>query len=710
MEKIERFLEFAESLKLVRKADPELDGKSIIDDIYTDLLPSNGIINKVNLPRTTILTGRKGTGKSTIFLKSQRDLDKVKHNLTIYIDAKSLYDNSTPSLPPDFIKFSSDEITKYLIYSNLIKEIILKTKEKIYNRLSKNLVKSFFGINELQFEEVSLKLNEIENSIGEVFKKLNTSLLVSFRNIVETTDSRDINFGAEIGVDTVKLKGGLSDKQKETIKKEFDSSLLNYLDIKKCLIDNLIKIRDILAIKYLYIYLDDFSEIGKEPQMLFMDWFIAPVNNLSDDFVKFKIAVYPKRFYYGLLDLSKLDEISLDFFDAFYTHERKTDIVDISKMEQLALDYTKRLIHNRLNIYFPSNNWLKYFDMTEDELYIILFRISLNLPRKLGYILSFCYESCLIHKVPISIVALENASLRYYSDIIEKYFLVNEHVCKPFDDKISDAHHYELLKKIVTKQIANNTVLKRRKGKFTSHFLVNNDIAYLLSNLEINGFISTYNKIKDLNNIFSSVYCLDYGLCKKYNLKFGSPKTKEFEKSFSYQIYNFNNLIVEFFNSTQVIKCEIGHEFPYSDINQFTKFKMTCPICLESGVVTKCSVTLKYADLKERFIEREKNKSLNISFAEFLILDFLKISNKSIPIKAICEVTDYSIGSVKIKLDSLVSKGLIDYDLDAARQLGKEFVFITEKGVKTTKKVEEIISKAKIGIIPISPSNNQLRK
>ena len=696
MEKIEKFLNFAESLKLVRKADPEFEGKSIIEDIYTDLLPNNGIINKVNLPRTTILIGRKGTGKSTIFLKSQKDLDKVKRNLTIYIDAKSLYDNSTPTLPPDFQKFPSDEITKYLIYSNLIKEVIVRTKEKIKKRLSENTFKEFIGLNDFQFEEVSLQLDEIESSIDEVFKKLNTSLLTSFKNVIETEDAQ--NAGLEVGASHsgLKIKGNLSDAQKETIRREFDSALLTYLDIKKCLINNLLKIRDITKVKHLFIYLDDFSEINKDPQKLFMDWFIAPVNNLSEDFVKFKIAVYPKRFYYGLLDLSKIDEISLDFFDAFYSHEKRTDSSDISKMEQLALDYTKRLVNNRLNIFFPENNWLQYFNMTEEILYQILFKVSLNLPRKMGYILSFCYESCLIYKVPISINAIENASLRYYNDIVEKYFLVNEHVCKPFDDRISDAHHYDLLKQIIQKQVTNNVVLKRRKVKYTSHFLINNDLTYLLSNLELNGFISTYNKIKDGNNVFSTVYCLDYGLCKKFSLEFGSPKTKDFEKSFSIQIFNFNNVIVDFFNSTQVIKCEYGHEFPYSEINEFRKFRMSCPICLDSGKVSVCSVSLKYTELKERFLEREKSKSFTISFPEFLILDFLRLSNKSIPIKLICEITDLSFSTVNIRLGSLLSKNLIDYDMAATKQLGKEFVIITEKGIKTAKRIDDIISKLKI--------------
>ena len=80
MDNIDTFLEFAESLKLVRRANLEKEGKTIIEKIYTDLLPNNGVINKVNLPRTTIVVGRKGTGKSTIFYKSQMDLDKSIEN------------------------------------------------------------------------------------------------------------------------------------------------------------------------------------------------------------------------------------------------------------------------------------------------------------------------------------------------------------------------------------------------------------------------------------------------------------------------------------------------------------------------------------------------------------------------------------------------------------------------------------------------------
>ena len=123
MKNINKFLEFSESLKLVRNDYLEIDGKFLIDNIYTDLLPNDGIINKVNLPRTTILIGRKGTGKSTIFQKSQKDIDKNKKYLSIYIDVTSLYGSSTPTLPSDVEKLPEE----------------LDSKEKLHRALKKSL-------------------------------------------------------------------------------------------------------------------------------------------------------------------------------------------------------------------------------------------------------------------------------------------------------------------------------------------------------------------------------------------------------------------------------------------------------------------------------------------------------------------------------------------------------------------------------------------
>jgi len=701
MKNIDKFLEFSESLKLVRNANVEVNNKVIIDDIYTDLLPKNGILSKVNLPRTTILIGRKGTGKSTIFQKSQREIDKNKNYLSIYIDVKTLYDNSAPTLPTEIEALpESKELIKYLIYSNFVKEIILKTKCKLKKRIEKNYIVNFLGLSEVLLEDVYVELDKIENEIDGVFKQLNTTLITSFKNSISSKVKNSDN--ANLEASTTKGIGvciSCSETAEKSIKTEFDNSLAIYLDLKKCFIDNIIKIRDILKIKTLFIYLDDFSEVDKYAQTLFMDWFVAPVNNLSEDFVKFKIATYPKRFHYGKLDNAKIDKVSLDFFDAFYTIEKKTGTADISAMERLALDYTERLLFNRFKVYFPNNSWEELFEIAPNELYEQLFISTMNIPRKMGYILSYCYESCLIHDTKIGKTAIENAALRYYNDVIEEYFLVNEYVCRPFGDKVSNEHQYELLiNHIIKRQIDNKEHLSTKKEKIvdTSHFFVSNDLTYLLDNLELNGFISTYNQRKDEANVLSNIYGIDLGLCKKFNLIYGKPCTNKTNKHTLSPLFNFNNLIMEYFNGTQVIKCDKGHELHYSQLDNIKFFGMKCPICMQENIITTCSVQPKYAEIKQKFEEKEDNEQINISLQEYMLLDILKKSQKSISYEKLSSNVDVSLNSLQKLIEKMLNKGWIEMDLDLDRALNKEFVRITSKGARLFDKINKIINRVKI--------------
>jgi len=47
------------------------------------------------------------------------------------------------------------------------------------------------------------------------------------------------------------------------------------------------------GIRYVFICLDDFSEIDKDAMEIFVNTIIAPLNNWSDEYFKFKIAGYP---------------------------------------------------------------------------------------------------------------------------------------------------------------------------------------------------------------------------------------------------------------------------------------------------------------------------------------------------------------------------------------------------------------------------------
>jgi putative ribosome biogenesis GTPase RsgA len=62
------FFDAAESLKKYRRADLiDDEGRNLLEQLYTDLLPNEHILKKVMKDNTTFLIGRKGTGKSTIF-------------------------------------------------------------------------------------------------------------------------------------------------------------------------------------------------------------------------------------------------------------------------------------------------------------------------------------------------------------------------------------------------------------------------------------------------------------------------------------------------------------------------------------------------------------------------------------------------------------------------------------------------------------------
>lgn len=364
METHNDFLMFANSLKLIRRAEIEYAGENIIDEIYTDLLPNEGILQQVNLPRTSILKGRKGTGKSTIFQKSIADMKGNKDVITVYIDIKTLFDSATPILSGNLTIEMSEEIKKYLIYKNFLFEVIkLATKEFKNSIKSQNFFSRITYSLNGKVAEVEEELQEILDNINEVVKAVDAQLYTVISKTESNGQSEKVGFIANISSTSIGANSEISKSEENVCKREFSSAVLQYFDIKKCLIEAFLKIRDSLNVKYIYIYLDDYSEMDQEAQEIFMDWFVAPLNNVSDDFVKFKIATYPSRFYYGRLDNQKIDEINLDFYSALYTYK------NISKMEELSIDYVRRLICNRFEVFLPDKKISDYFDITNEELF-----------------------------------------------------------------------------------------------------------------------------------------------------------------------------------------------------------------------------------------------------------------------------------------------------------------------------------------------------
>src|SRR5574344_1067892 len=162
------FVAIAESLKKYRRADlVDENGKSILDKLYVDLLPNDVILKKCLLDNTTFLIGRKGTGKSTIFLKLENEYRKRKQYIPCYIDAKTVYESSkAQAINSQYLLqyFNEKDLEKYLVSRNFIQSVLKQVYEEI-DKQRKTLFSCISGA------ITGNSNDEVKRRIGELLKK-----------------------------------------------------------------------------------------------------------------------------------------------------------------------------------------------------------------------------------------------------------------------------------------------------------------------------------------------------------------------------------------------------------------------------------------------------------------------------------------------------------------------------------------------------------
>lgn len=92
----DNFYKMVDSLKKSRRANLSdiSDDDGIIEELYVDPLEGDFVLTSCLQPNTTILIGRKGTGKSTIIARLQHEYRKHTDRLSLYIDVKSIFEQS----------------------------------------------------------------------------------------------------------------------------------------------------------------------------------------------------------------------------------------------------------------------------------------------------------------------------------------------------------------------------------------------------------------------------------------------------------------------------------------------------------------------------------------------------------------------------------------------------------------------------------------
>lgn len=667
------FFKLIDSLKKYRRAEiTNNNGDRLTTKLYVDLLPNDYILDMCLRENTTFLIGRKGTGKSTIFLKVEEELKKKGKIFPCYIDVKTIYDASKPT-NTFYEEVGNKYITSYKRYIwefNFIKAMI----NSIIEKLDEGFIKqNFFSkvIFEDKKKEITKKLSSLKEELlsGDAISKINLPQFEKYLTSVGTkrSDSQKENIGlsANAGIEKLNISTDVTSACDSSFtseeQKSISSLILESFNVQE-LIDKIQSILKSVKFNSMFILLDDFSELDDVSIKYFTDIIIAPLNNRSNEFIKFKIASYPTRTYFGAIDPTKIDQVELDFFKLYVSHNK-------NRMEELAIDFTKRILTKRSDVYLKKDISI-FFDISKtdmNEYYELLFQVSFNVPRIMGYILNNCYESTTIYNKPITIKSIKNGALKYYENTLYSFFSETTYSTSSMNEKISILQLKELLDEIVKKAKQLKTVIRKEKDTknydksfpSSSHFHIFPNYENVIKTLELNYFLNKVNEYKNRDSKDVSVYSINYGICEKNNILFGAPENIEYErKYFTNRIFNYSNLISDYLDNLKVIECNsCGKVYSKEQLHHLEFYNYKCNEQNCSGIVETKSMSSRFSHLIQEIPDE-----LLLPREDIKMLIELSHCAKAISAKELASIVDISsqsIGQRSIKLDgthNLVSR------------------------------------------------------
>jgi hypothetical protein len=591
------FAEAAHSLKLYRRADlrDDVTDKSLIRQLYVDPLQNDAVLETTLRESTTFLIGRKGTGKSTVFQRAQHELRARSNVISAYVDIKTVYESADvdPALPAQLeqvgIALGEGNLQKILIYRSFIRTIFNEIRSELKSQLGSNIFDNVLRRLGLQKSDITGELTELlegsfETQITDVtaFKQASykTGQEQSSMNKSEAQGGGEGTLSLESAKISLsgKLTGEISSATKWTRSEEYSAVLIRTFNPTK-IIEDLRGVLNSVGIKRLYVFIDDFSELPEEPMRVFVDTVLAPLNNWSDELIKFKIAAYPGRIYLGKIDPTKIDEIYLDLYKLYGDR-------DVTTMEDKATDFTRRLIDSRFHHYVGKS--FSYFcDGDSDVVFRQLFYASMANPRILGHILTNLRDSVTAYDHPIGARAVQHASAKYYEEKIEPFFGIQKFAHESFSERASIFSLKALLEEIVDRarelrDYKGSKVTRDVLGRTpSSHFHIAKSLDASLRTLELNFFLTLYYEMKDRDGKNVSVYALNHGLCNKYTLSFGRPSgQREHRLYFVERIFDYTAIVRRFLESNQEIKCDnCDTIFGLDKLESLVMYEMLCPAC-----------------------------------------------------------------------------------------------------------------------------------
>ncbi|NLI27563.1 MAG: MarR family transcriptional regulator [Acetobacter sp.] len=668
---LQGFAKAAHSLKLYRRADlrDDVTDKSLIRKLYVDPLQNDAVLETMLRDSTTFLIGRKGTGKSTVFLRAQHELRATPNSASAYVDIKTVYEAADvdPTIPSQLaeagLALREHDLKRVLLYRGFIRAVLADVTKELQQAVNSSIFDKIIDRSGLKRSDISGAIQDLlDGSFESQFTDVTAIRTAASKVDRETVKDRKAT--TELGLEIEASATGTSGNGKVKHTKENNSSIKNtsseeYSDLVLStfnivgVIEGLQKILLSIGVKRIFIFIDDFSELPEEAMRVFVDTILSPLNNWSNEFIKFKVAAYPGRVYFGKIDPTKVDEIYLDLYKLYGEK-------DVSTMEEKATDFTRRLIESRFH-HFLSKSFEEFCDEDTNAIYRQLFYASMANPRILGHLLANLRDSVTAYQRPIGIRAVQDAVTKYYEEKIEPFFGIQKFSHESFAERASVFSLKELLESIVSRarelrEYKDSRVTRDLKGRTpSSHFYIVSSLESSLRTLELNFFVTLYYEMKDRDGNKVSVFALNYGLCHKYSIAFGRPSAqREHRLYFVERIFDDTSIVRKFLERNQEIKCDNCFEtFGIDTLSSLAMYDMLCPKC-KRGKCEVINLSKKYES-----VIRSVNPNLLLPATELGILETLYTEKREMVASEIAGELDCSYQLIGKRGRNLAEKGLV---------------------------------------------------
>lgn len=651
---------------MIKSGRPDIidsDNNNLLPLLYVDLLEGDYFLKQALDENHVIFKGRRGTGKSTIFLQAETILSKNKKTLPIYINLQSCYEDIRPANTQD----NAEKITLYNIYLKFFYQVLQRIEEKC-----KLLIKD---------RDIEKLFKEVKN--GEYID-------AEFQRMMQITTNNSKNQTLNLSVNSNKeIESNITVSKMASTEQQCNTQELRIFSINTIL-SKMKKILRKHSIGKVYLFLDDFSELDYDSQKLMIDSLIAPIISSYNDTFIIKLAAYPYRIYLGNIDSSKIVPCSLDFYDVY----EKTS-TNYTSVEASGIDYIKRTIKRRIMVYTSEQlDADELFNTKKESLdvyYKTLFYASAGIPRCLGYILTYSYVNSINKGNAITLQDINSASKTYFTqNILADFYNDNRYKQSFFDDnkiltqltqkklmddliEISKTFKRQILsrytKKEKIKDIYKDTLEKYKNGITywlpSSHFYVEKDVENILQTLELYYIVSKFNEGSNRKaGIKISYYGLNYGLCLENMIDYGKPDLRRAYDYWRQDEFDYTDFIPAALNAVEVPTCtNCGYQ--YSNKQEYEVVKKF-GYCLSCKAEHSINTTNELQNILAKEIAKWKMDCLPDIEIDILRVLYNNIGTAMTAAEIGMLVERHHLGVTKI-MDKLKRNDYVSYDVREKR-------------------------------------------